>query len=76
MYKILYTFIQNFQLLWERFREFARDTQAAGGERVQAASDLADRLIAAGHSDSATVAEWKDGLGEAWQDLLEIIETR
>ncbi|XP_026477327.1 spectrin beta chain isoform X2 [Ctenocephalides felis] len=63
-------------LLWERFREFARDTQAAGGERVQAASDLADRLIAAGHSDSATVAEWKDGLGEAWQDLLEIIETR
>lgn len=63
-------------LLWERFKEFARETEAVGSERVAAANDVADQLIAAGHSDSATVAEWKDGLNEAWQDLLELIETR
>lgn len=64
------------QLLWERFKEFARDTEAIGSERVQAVNDIADQLIAVGHSDSACIAEWKDGLNEAWQDLLELIETR
>lgn len=63
-------------LLWERFKEFARDTESIGRERVAAVTDIADRLIEAGHSDSATIAEWKDGLNEAWQDLLELIETR
>uniref|UniRef100_A0A673NI05 Spectrin beta chain, non-erythrocytic 1-like n=1 Tax=Sinocyclocheilus rhinocerous TaxID=307959 RepID=A0A673NI05_9TELE len=28
------------------------------------------------HTDAATVAEWKDGLNEAWADLLELIDTR
>lgn len=64
------------QLLWERFKEFARDTEAIGSERVAAVNGIADQLISAGHSDSATIAEWKDGLNEAWQDLLELIETR
>jgi spectrin beta len=65
-----------FQLLWERFKEFARDTETIGSERVAAVNGIADQLIDAGHSDSATIAEWKDGLNEAWQDLLELIETR
>ncbi|XP_063228722.1 spectrin beta chain isoform X7 [Bacillus rossius redtenbacheri] len=63
-------------LLWERFKEFARDTEAIGSERVAAVNSIADQLIGAGHSDSATIAEWKDGLNEAWQDLLELIDTR
>jgi spectrin beta len=63
-------------LLWERFIEFARDTEAIGSERVAAVNGIADQLISASHSDSATIAEWKDGLNEAWQDLLELIETR
>ncbi|XP_031340311.1 spectrin beta chain isoform X2 [Photinus pyralis] len=63
-------------LLWERFREFARDTESIGSERVANVNDIADQLIAVGHSDSATIAEWKDGLNEAWQDLLELIDTR
>ncbi|KAG8212715.1 hypothetical protein J437_LFUL019631, partial [Ladona fulva] len=63
-------------LLWERFKEFARDTETIGSERVAAVNGIADQLISAGHSDSATIAEWKDGLNEAWQDLLELIETR
>lgn len=37
---------------------------------------MADGLIASKHSDSATIAEWKDGLNEAWADLLELIDTR
>ncbi|XP_062554879.1 spectrin beta chain isoform X1 [Armigeres subalbatus] len=63
-------------LLWERFNEFAQDTAAVGSERVAKANGIADDLIHAGHSDSATIAEWKDGLNESWQDLLELIETR
>ncbi|XP_055307281.1 spectrin beta chain isoform X2 [Sitodiplosis mosellana] len=63
-------------LLWERFKEFAKDTATVGGERVARANGVADDLIHAGHSDSATIAEWKDGLNESWQDLLELIDTR
>ncbi|XP_046664582.1 LOW QUALITY PROTEIN: spectrin beta chain-like [Homalodisca vitripennis] len=63
-------------LLWERFNQFAQDTDVTGSERVASVNGIADSLIAAGHSDSATIAEWKDGLNEAWQDLLELIETR
>ncbi|XP_045479704.1 spectrin beta chain isoform X5 [Harmonia axyridis] len=63
-------------LLWERFKEFAKDTETIGSERVAAVNEIADQLIASGHSDSATIAEWKDGLNEGWQDLLELIETR
>jgi spectrin beta len=37
---------------------------------------MADGLIASKHSDAATIAEWKDGLNEAWADLLELIDTR
>lgn len=63
-------------LLWERFKEFAQDTNAVGSERVAKANGIADDLIHAGHSDSAVIAEWKDSLNESWQDLLELIETR
>ncbi|XP_065331438.1 spectrin beta chain isoform X2 [Cloeon dipterum] len=63
-------------LLWERFKEFSRETEACGSERVSSVNQMADSLIECGHSDSATIAEWKDGLNEAWQDLLELIETR
>lgn len=64
------------QLLWERFKEFARETQAVGSERVATAERIADQMIAMGHSDNATIAQWKEGLKETWQDLLELIETR
>ncbi|XP_070966290.1 spectrin beta chain, non-erythrocytic 1-like isoform X1 [Oncorhynchus clarkii lewisi] len=63
-------------MLQERFREFARDTGNIGQERVDTVNRLADELINAGHADAATVAEWKDGLNEAWADLLELIDTR
>ena len=32
-------------LLWERFREFARDTESIGSERVNAVNEIADSLI-------------------------------
>uniref|UniRef100_A0A673NJF8 Spectrin beta chain, non-erythrocytic 1-like n=1 Tax=Sinocyclocheilus rhinocerous TaxID=307959 RepID=A0A673NJF8_9TELE len=57
-------------------REFARDTGNIGQERVDGVNRMADELINAGHTDAATVAEWKDGLNEAWADLLELIDTR
>ncbi|XP_042288339.1 spectrin beta chain, non-erythrocytic 1 isoform X2 [Thunnus albacares] len=63
-------------MLQERFREFARDTGNIGQERVDAVNRQADELINTGHGDAATIAEWKDGLNEAWADLLELIDTR
>uniref|UniRef100_A0A1A8UNV5 Spectrin, beta, non-erythrocytic 1 n=1 Tax=Nothobranchius furzeri TaxID=105023 RepID=A0A1A8UNV5_NOTFU len=63
-------------MLQERFREFARDTGNIGQERVDGVNRLADDLINSGHGDAATIAEWKDGLNEAWADLLELIDTR
>ncbi|XP_003787970.1 spectrin beta chain, non-erythrocytic 1 isoform X3 [Otolemur garnettii] len=63
-------------MLQERFREFARDTGNIGQERVDTVNHMADDLINSGHSDAATIAEWKDGLNEAWADLLELIDTR
>ncbi|XP_063730288.1 spectrin beta chain, non-erythrocytic 1 isoform X2 [Eleginops maclovinus] len=63
-------------MLQERFREFARDTGNIGQERVDTVNHQADDLINTGHGDAATIAEWKDGLNEAWADLLELIDTR
>ena len=37
---------------------------------------MVDELIDYGHSEAATIAEWKDGVNEAWADLLELMETR
>ena len=63
-------------MLQERFKTFAHETETVGTDRVSAVNDIADGLIAARHSDAATIAEWKDGLNDSWADLLELIETR
>ncbi|XP_025775125.1 spectrin beta chain, erythrocytic [Puma concolor] len=63
-------------LLRDKFRDFARETGAIGQERVDNVNMIIERLIDAGHSEAATIAEWKDGLNEMWADLLELIDTR
>ncbi len=63
-------------LLRDRFREFTRETEAVGSERVTAANELCDSLIDQGHTGAAEIAEWKDNINEAWADLLELIDTR
>jgi|SRR6218665_620787 len=63
-------------MLRDRFREFAHNTESIGQERVAAVNEICDQLIQAGHSDAATIAEWKDGINESWADLLELIDTR
>ncbi|XP_070577536.1 spectrin beta chain, non-erythrocytic 1-like isoform X2 [Ptychodera flava] len=63
-------------MLQDRFREFARETHNIGQERVATVNEIADQLIDSGHTDAAIIAEWKDGLNEAWADLLELIDTR
>lgn len=64
------------QLLRDKFRDFARETGAIGQDRVDNVNAIIERLIDAGHSEAATIAEWKDGLNEMWADLLELIDTR
>lgn len=63
-------------MLKARFQDFAKETESTGRERVSKVNFHADKLINAHHGDSATIAEWKDMLNEAWADLLELIETR
>merc|ERR1711971_645423 len=63
-------------LLVERFKEFSRDTESIGTERVEAVNEIADSLISVGHTDAATIATWKDALNDAWADLRELIDTR
>uniref|UniRef100_A0ACB8FFV2 Spectrin beta chain, non-erythrocytic 4 n=1 Tax=Sphaerodactylus townsendi TaxID=933632 RepID=A0ACB8FFV2_9SAUR len=64
------------QLLQEKFTEFASETGSIGNERISAVNQMVDELIDYGHADAATIAEWKDGVNEAWADLLELMETR
>ncbi|KAM9777423.1 spectrin beta chain, erythrocytic [Neosynchiropus ocellatus] len=63
-------------LLRERFRDFARETGMVGQERVDLVNRTIDELIEAGHSEAASLAEWKDGINDSWADLLELIDTR
>uniref|UniRef100_A0A7N8XNJ4 Spectrin beta chain n=1 Tax=Mastacembelus armatus TaxID=205130 RepID=A0A7N8XNJ4_9TELE len=63
-------------ILQEKFTKFASDTGSVGQERVTAVNQMVDELIDYGHSEAATIAEWKDGVNEAWADLLELMETR
>jgi len=67
---------EHVSMLKERFKEFARDTEMIGHERVASANEICDELIASEHTDAATIAEWKDRVNEAWADLLELIDTR
>ncbi|NWV78549.1 SPTB1 protein, partial [Dasyornis broadbenti] len=68
--------LDHVMLLREKFREFARETGSLGQERVDRVNLTIEDLIDAGHSEAATIAEWKDGLNESWADLLELIDTR
>merc|ERR1719430_1954413 len=63
-------------LLVERFKEFAKETETIGSERVAAVNEIADSLISVGHTDAALIAQWKDSLNDAWADLRELIDTR
>uniref|UniRef100_A0A671V9H2 Spectrin beta chain n=1 Tax=Sparus aurata TaxID=8175 RepID=A0A671V9H2_SPAAU len=63
-------------VLQEKFTEFASETGSIGQERVTAVNQMVDELIDYGHAEAATIAEWKDGVNEAWADLLELMETR
>lgn len=64
------------QVLQDKFTKFATETGSVGQERVTAVNQMVDELIDYGHSEAATIAEWKDGVNEAWADLLELMETR
>lgn len=64
------------QVLQEKFSEFTSETGSAGRERLAAVNQMVDELIECGHTAAATMAEWKDGLNEAWAELLELMGTR
>lgn len=68
--------IDHVVMLRERFKQFAKDTEKFGKERIDKINETADKLIMNGHTDKNMVANWKEALDEAWNDLLEMIKTR
>ncbi|XP_006745523.1 spectrin beta chain, non-erythrocytic 4 [Leptonychotes weddellii] len=68
--------LEHVTVLQEKFSEFANETGTAGRERLAAVNQMVDELIECGHTAAATMAEWKDGLNEAWAELLELMGTR
>uniref|UniRef100_A0A8C6TEZ0 Uncharacterized protein n=1 Tax=Neogobius melanostomus TaxID=47308 RepID=A0A8C6TEZ0_9GOBI len=62
--------------LQEKFTKFATETNSIGQQRLEQVNKMVNEMIDCGHSDAATIAEWKDGLNESWADLLELMETR
>ena len=63
-------------MIQEKFQEFARNTTATGKDRLSSVNSLAESLITSGHSEAVTIKEWKDGVGESWDSIQELIETR
>ncbi|XP_073725686.1 spectrin beta chain, erythrocytic-like [Misgurnus anguillicaudatus] len=68
--------LDHVMILRDKFREFARETGTVGQERVDVVNRTIDEMIETGHSEAATMAEWKDGINESWADLLELVDTR
>ena len=52
------------------------ETDSVGQQRMEQVNKMVNEMIDLGHTDAATIAEWKDGLNESWADLLELMETR
>lgn len=63
-------------MLRERFKQFAKDTEKFGKERIEKINETADKLILSGHADKSMISNWKEMLEENWTDLLEMIKTR
>ncbi|XP_061754074.1 spectrin beta chain, non-erythrocytic 4-like [Nerophis ophidion] len=68
--------LEDVTILQEKFTKFASQTNNIGQQRMEQVNKMVNEMIDCGHSDAATIAEWKDGLNESWADLLELMETR
>ncbi|CAL8278170.1 unnamed protein product [Arctogadus glacialis] len=68
--------LEDVTVLQEKFTKFSMETDSVGQQRMEQVNKMVNEMIDLGHTDAATIAEWKDGLNESWADLLELMETR
>ncbi|XP_066509801.1 spectrin beta chain, non-erythrocytic 4 [Hoplias malabaricus] len=68
--------LEHVTVLQEKFTDFRAETSALGQRQMDSVNKMVNEMIDCGHSDAATIAEWKDGLNESWADLQELMETR
>ncbi|CAB1352548.1 unnamed protein product, partial [Coregonus sp. 'balchen'] len=68
--------LEHVTMLQEKFTKFCSETNSIGQQRMEQVNKMVNEMIDCGHTDAATIAEWKDGLNESWADLLELMETR
>lgn len=66
----------NVKLMWERLKEFERENEEIGSERVDDVNGIDDKIISESKYDYEKIEEWKDGINEEWKDMIEIIEKR
>ncbi|KAL0994371.1 hypothetical protein UPYG_G00121340 [Umbra pygmaea] len=68
--------LEHVTMLQDKFTKFCSETNSIGQQRMEQVNKMVNEMIDCGHTDAATIAEWKDGLNESWADLLELMETR
>ncbi|KAJ7996243.1 hypothetical protein DPEC_G00235080 [Dallia pectoralis] len=68
--------LEHVTMLQDKFTKFCSETNGVGQQRMEQVNKMVNEMIDCGHTDAATIAEWKDGLNESWADLLELMETR
>ncbi|XP_072532290.1 spectrin beta chain, non-erythrocytic 4 isoform X2 [Salminus brasiliensis] len=68
--------LEHVTALQDMFTKFRAETSSVGQRQMDSVNKMVNEMIDCGHTDAATIAEWKDGLNESWADLQELMETR
>ena len=72
-YVYLYTHGQRIK---ERYHSWVSVTKNTGLNKLKDVNLLADQLVTTGHPEAATIGDWKSGVNNIWEQLLETIEKR
>ncbi|RDD43106.1 Spectrin beta chain, non-erythrocytic 1 [Trichoplax sp. H2] len=67
---------EHLEIIQDAFEKWVDNTKTTGTDRIQQVNTMADQLISTGHSESATISEWKNGINELWEVLMKLINGR
>ncbi|EDV20211.1 uncharacterized protein TRIADDRAFT_32391 [Trichoplax adhaerens] len=68
--------LEQIQRIAETFHSWVVNTKNSGVSKVKEVNLIADQLIITGHPEAATICEWKSGINDLWNQLLETIQER
>ncbi|EDV20209.1 uncharacterized protein TRIADDRAFT_32414 [Trichoplax adhaerens] len=67
---------EHLEIIQDAFEKWVDNTKTTGTDRIRQVNTMADQLISTGHSESATISEWKNGINELWEVLMKLINGR